>query len=114
MNVFITIWHTLRNTLKAMRNGEFLLRIRADKYYMHIMYLFLLMWMTILLSLQVDKTLSRVGDNKVALERLRIHHAEKEAALVKLHSASAAEIRLQELGSQARLPQEPATVVKTR
>ena len=109
-----TIWHAIRNTLKAIRSGELLLRIRADKYYMHIMYLFLLMWMTILLSLQVDKTLSRVGDNKVALERLRIHHAEKEAALVKLHSASAAEIRLKELGSQARLPQEPATVVKTR
>ena len=114
MNVIITIWHAIRNTLRAIRSGELLLRIRADKYYMHIMYLFLLMWVTILLSLQVDKTLSRVGDNKVALERLRIHHAEKEAALVKLHSASAAEIRLKELGSHARLPQEPATVVKPR
>ena len=108
------IWTAIRNSFKAIRNGEFLLRVRADKYYMHIMYLFLLMWMTILLSLQVDKTLSRVGDNKVALERLRIHHAEKEAALVKLHSASAAETRLRELGSEARLPQEPATVIKTR
>lgn len=109
-----TLWEGIKNAFKALRNGEFLLRIRADKYYMHIMYLFLLMWMTILLSLQVDKTLSRVGDNKVALERLRIHHAEKEAALVKLHSASAAETRLRELGSEARLPQEPATVIKTR
>jgi hypothetical protein len=108
------LWGGIKNGFKALRNGEFLLRIRADKYYMHIMYLFLLMWMTILLSLQVDKTLSRVGDNKVALERLRIHHAEKEAALVKLHSASAAETRLRELGSEARLPQEPATVIKTR
>lgn len=111
---FKSAWTTFRNLMRALRNGEFLLRVRADKYYMHIMYLFLLMWMTILLSLQVDKTLSRVGDNKVALERLRIHHAEKEAALVKLHSASAAETRLRELGSEARLPQEPATVIKTR
>jgi len=109
-----TIWHAIRNTFKAIRNGEFLLRIRADKFYMHIMYLFLLMWMTILLSLQVDKTLTRVGDNKVKLEKLRIHHAEKEAALVKLHSASAAEIRLKELGSEAALPTEPATVIKKK
>lgn len=109
-----TIWHAIRNTFKAIRSGELLLRIRADKYYMHIMYLFLLMWVTILLSLQVDKTLARVGDNKVALERLRIHHAEKQAALVKLHSASAAEIRLKELGSQAALPQEPATIIKAK
>ena len=72
-----TIWQAIRNSFRALREGEFLLRIRADKYYMHIMYLFLLMWMTILLSLQVDKTLTRVGDNKVALEKLRIHHAEK-------------------------------------
>ena len=109
-----TVWHAIRNTFKAIRNGEFLLRIRADKFYMHIMYLFLLMWMTIALSLQVDKTLTRVGDNKVALEKLRIHHAEKEAALVKLHSASAAQIRLKELGSEATLPSEPASIIKRK
>ncbi len=114
MSVFATIGHTVGNVLRALRNGELLLRIRADKYYMHIMYLFLLMWMSILLSLQVDKTLARVGDNKAALEQLRIHHAEKEAALVKLHSASAAETRLKELGSEAALPQTPASVIKKK
>ena len=62
----------------------------------------------------VDKTLTRVGDNKVTLEKLRIHHAEKEAALVKLHSASAAQTRLKELGSEATLPTEPATVIKRK
>ena len=108
------IWTAIKNSFKAIRNGEFLLRVRADKYYMHIMYLFLLMWMTIALSLQVDKTLARVGDNKVTLEKLRIHHAEKEAALVKLHSASAAQIRLKELGSEATLPSEPATIIKRK
>ena len=109
-----SIWNAVRNTFRALRNGEFLLRIRADKYYIHIMYLFLLMWATILLSLQVDKTLTRVSDNKVKLETLRIHHAEKEAALVKLHSASSAETRLKELGSKAALPTEPATIIKQK
>ena len=109
-----TIWEGIKNAFKALRNGEFLLRIRADKYYMHIMYLFLLMWVTILLSLQVDKTLTRVGDNEIALKTLRIHHAEKEAALVKLKSASAAETRLKELGVNLTLPQEPATVIKKK
>ena len=109
-----SIWAAIRNSLKALRNGEFLLRIRADKYYLHIMYLFLLMWVTILLSLQVDKTLVRVADNKAELETLRIHHAEKEAALVKLHSASASEKRLKEMGSQAAMPGQPATVIKKK
>ena len=106
------VWTGFRNTLRALRNGEFLLRIRADKYYMHIMYLFLLMWVTILLSLQVDKTLSKVGDNQAAIEVLRIQHAEREAALVKLRSASAAEIRLKQMGADITLPQQPATIIK--
>ena len=110
----MSFWKSLRNILRALRNGEFLLRIRADKYYMHIMYLFVLMWITILLSLQVDKTLSKAGDNQAAIDRLRIHYAEREAALVKLHSASAAEARLKQLGVDLSLPQEPATVIKRK
>ena len=109
-----TAWMAVRNSFRALRNGEFLLRIRADKYYLHILYLFLLMWLTILLSLQVDKTLVKAGDNQAALERIRIQHAEKEAALVKLRSASAAQDRLKELGSQATLPSEPATIIKKK
>lgn len=104
----------IRNGLKSFRNGEFLLRIRADKYYMHIMYLFLLMWVSILLSLKVDKTLARVGDNKAVIEQLRIHHAEREASLVKLRSASATEIRLKKMGSPAAMPTEPPTVIKKK
>ena len=110
----MSVWKSFRNILRALRNGEFLLRIRADKYYMHIMYLFVLMWMTILLSLQVDKTLSKAGDNQAAIDQLRIHYAEREAALVKLHSASAAEARLKQLGVDLSLPQEPATVIKKK
>ena len=109
-----TFFQSIRNGFRALRNGEFLLRIRLDKYYMHVMYLFLLMWVTILLSLQVDKTLARVGDNKAAIEELRIHHAEKEAALVKLRSASATEIRLEKMGSKAAMPTEPPTVIKKK
>ena len=111
---FKSAWATFRNLMRALRNGEFLLRIRADKYYMHIMYLFLLMWVTILLSLQVDKTLTKAGDNQAAIDQLRIHYAEKEAALVKLHSASAAEKRLREMGSPVSIPKEPATIVKRK
>ena len=114
MNAVTTFFHAIRNTFRAIRKGELLLRLRADKYYMHIMYLFLLMWATILLSLKVDKTLSRVGDNKTTLEELRISHAQKEAELVKLHSASTAEKRLRELGSPVTSPKEPATVIKKK
>ena len=108
------MWRRFRRGMRSRRNGEFLLKIGADKFYMHIMYLFLLMWLSILLSLKVDKTLSRVGDNKAAIEELRIYHSQKEAQLVKLHSASAAEKRLRELGSPVSIPKEPATIVKRK
>ena len=109
-----SVWTAIRNTLKALRNGEFLLRIRADKYYMHIMYLFLLMWLTIMLSLRVDKTLVQVGENKAAIEQLRIRHSEKEAELVKLESAGATLERLGRMGSNLTMPSEPATVIKKK
>lgn len=108
------VWHSIRNVIRAIREGELLLRLRADKYLVHILYLFILMWATILLGLQVDKTLARVSENKAQLEKLRIHRTEKEAALVKLHSASAAQIRLKEMGSEATLPSQPASVIKTK
>ena len=107
-------WLSIRNTLHALRNGDLLLRVRADKYYIHVGYVFLLMWLSIMLSLQVDKTLTRAGANKAALEELRIRHTESEAALVKIKSASATEARLGKLGSQAQMPKEPATVVKRK
>ena len=108
------IWRGFRKGMKSLRNGEFLLLVGADQFYMHIMYLFLLMWLSIFLSLKVDKTLSRVGDNKAAIEELRIYHSQKEAQLVKLHSASAAEKRLRELGSPVSIPKEPAVIVKKK
>ena len=108
------MWQKFRKGMRSFRNGEFLLKVGADKFYMHIMYLFLLMWLSILLSLKVDKTLSRVGENKTAIEQLRIYHAQKEAQLVKLHSASAAEKRLRELGSPVSIPKEPAVIVKKK
>lgn len=105
-------WLSVRNFLRALRNGDLLLHVRADKYYIHVMYVFLLMWVSILLSLQVDKTLTKAGANKAAIEELRIHHTESEAALVKVKSASATEARLKRLGSEVKMPAEPATVIK--
>jgi len=107
-------WLSVRNAFRALRNGDLLLRVRADKYYIHVMYAFLLMWLSIMLSLQVDKTLTVAGANKATLEELRIHHTESEAALVKIKSASATEKRLGRLGSEAAMPQEPATIIKNK
>ncbi len=94
--------------IRALTKGELLLSIGAHKYYVHVLYLFLLAWLSILLNLKVDRTLTRVEANKVELHDLEIYHAEKEAELVRLHSASMAAGRLKQLGSEVKLPEQPA------
>ena len=109
-----SFWKGVYNAFRALSRGEFLLSIGAHKYYMHILYLFVLAWISILLSLKVDKTLARVEENKVELRDLEIYHAEKEAELVRLHSASTTGKRLKQLGSDVALPEKPATKLESR
>ena len=101
----------IKNSLRALSKGEFLLRVRAAKLYLHILYLFVLAWLSIMLSLKVDKTLTKEGENQAAIAELKIHHAEKEAELVRVQSASATEIRLQKMGSKLCPPEKPATKI---
>lgn len=105
------LWTGIRNTFKALSKGELLLSLGVHKYYMHILYLFLLAWISIWLSLKVDKTLTLVEENKKDLRDLEIFHAEKEADLVRLHSAFTTEKRLKQLGSTVTLPEKPATQI---
>ena len=54
----------IKNSIRAISKGEFLLRLRADKLYLHILYLFVLAWLSIMLSLKVDKKLTKEGEQK--------------------------------------------------
>ena len=109
-----SIGRSFRNFWRALGKGDLLLSMGAHKYYMHILYLFILAWISILLSLKVDKTLTKVEENKVVLRDLEIYHAEKEADLVRLHSASTTEKRLKQLGSDVTLPSQPAIKIDKR
>ena len=108
------VGRSFRNFWRALGKGELLLSIGAHKYYMHILYLFVIAWISILLSLKVDGTLTKVEENKQVLKDLEIYHAEKEAELVRLHSASTTEKRLKQLGSDVTLPAQPAIKIDKR
>ena len=106
------IGRSIRNFWRTLGKGEILLVI--GKYYMHILYLFVLAWISILLSLKVDRTLTRLEENKSVLKDLEIYHAEKEAELVRLHSASTTAKHLKQLGSDVTLPGQPAIKIDKR
>ncbi len=97
--------------LRAMFKGEFLLRIGADKYFIHILYAFMLMMITIWVSYTVDNTLMEVEKNKKILGDERIYHAEMTGRLVELNRISTVQENLQRLGSDLRVAEKPATKI---
>ncbi|MDE7126823.1 MAG: hypothetical protein K2O58_02865, partial [Bacteroidales bacterium] len=53
------IGKTLKNLLAATARGELLLRMRADKYLAHIIYLFVLIAFKLFVNLKMDETMVR-------------------------------------------------------
>ena len=101
-------------SLKAIWKGELVLRMRADKLFIHILYLFLLAGLTIYVSLMVDKTLTQVEKNKETIKQLEVVHAQKTGELVKLHSISTTLKGLKDLGSEVGMPEKPAYTIKSK
>jgi len=97
--------------VRAMFKGEFLLRIGADKYFIHILYAFLLMMITIWVSYKVDNTLMEVEKSKKVLNDQRIYHAEMTGRLVELNRISTVQQNLEALGSDLKVAEKPATKI---
>lgn len=102
----------LRNAFLAVLRGEFLLRLQVGRYFLHIIYTFFLMWISIWMSIKIEKTMTRVEANKEVIEELEIAHAQKTIDLVRLSKMSKVQQMLEEQGSSLTAPQEPAERIK--
>ena len=111
---FKAIGGSIGNILKALGKGELLLRLRADKYYVHLLYIFLLAWLTIFISLRIDKTLLKMEQNKKTIEDMEIRNTQKRSALIEIKGISNVMKRLEEQGSTVAIPEESATIIKKR
>lgn len=100
------------NTIAAIWSGMFLMRIRMDRYFIHILYTFFLFWLAILIGMCVDSTLLKVEKNKDTLNDLKIYHAQKTVQIERINSISKVEELLEEQGSTLAIPQKPATTIK--
>ena len=98
----------IRNTFMAILKGELLLRMHVDKYFIHIAYTFLLVWLIILYSMMVQNTLATVERNRSAVNDLKIFHAQKTVKLVGLGRLQTVETLLKEQGSELTMPVKPA------
>lgn len=106
------IGHFFANSIIAIAKGQFLLRLKIDKYFLQIAYTFFLFAMFILFGLGVDVTLSKVEKNKKELQELEILQTQKRYELITLGRRSTVSRLLEECGSNVSEPQKPAATLE--
>ena len=102
------IWEFTRNSFKATLRGEFLLRLRFDRWFLHIIYFFVLCTLNIWMTLKIEQTMLNEEKNKARLEELKIYHAQKTCELVSLDRLSTVEDLLEKNGPSLTVPERPA------
>lgn len=107
------IFGLIRNSIGAILQGEFLIRLKFDRYFLHIIYLFFLAVVSIWIKLEIDQTMVRLEESKKELEDYKIYYSQKTCELVELDRLSTVEDMLEEKGSPLTLPQKPADRIVT-
>ena len=90
------IGRAIVNSLVAIAKGQFILRLKVDKYFLQVVWTFFLFAMFILFGLGVDVTLSK----------------QKRYELVSLSRRSTVGRLLKENGSRVAEPQKPAATLQ--
>ena len=99
----------LKKSFFAVLKGEFLLSLNVNRYFIHVMYTFLLFGLIIWLSLMTESTMAKVEQAKAELKELEIENAELTYEAAKAERRTTVEARLTELGSKVGEPEKPAT-----
>ena len=100
------------NSIGAMFRGEFLIRLRFDRYFLHIIWLFVLAVSSIWLKLEIEQTMATMEDNKKMLEDYKIYYAQNTCELVSLDSLSTVQDMLKKAGSELTIPDKPADKIR--
>lgn len=104
----------LANSFMAILKGELLMRMKLDKVFVHILYVFLLFGLTILMSLGVEYSLNKVEENKKVLQGLEVIYSDKTYEEAGLSRRSKVQKMLQDQGSLLQEPDRPAIVMKKK
>ena len=111
-SVLKTAGEFIWNSIGAIFRGEFLIRLRFDRYFMHIIYLFFLAVLIIWIKLEIEQTMATMEDNKEILEDYKIYHAQKTCELVSIDRLSTVQEMLKNAGSQLTIPDKPADKIR--
>ena len=109
---FKEILAAVKESVSAIFRGEFLLRLHIVRLFPHILFTFLVMWMSILMDMRVEKTMVELERSKSELNDMRILHAHKTVQMVSLNRISTVQGMLESKGSEVTLPEKPAAVIR--
>lgn len=98
--------------LKSIGKGDTLIRLRVDKWFPHILYLFILGWFSIWMSLKVESAMHKVETNKKVIETLKIENVSKTCEKISLTRISTVEDNLKKVKSKVQAPEKPASRIK--
>jgi hypothetical protein len=104
----------IKNAFLATLKGEFLMRLQIGRYFIHIIYTFFLIWVSIWLSLKMEKTFIKVEQNRKELENVKIYRAQKTIELASLGSMDKVQEMLEEKGSKLTNAEKPAYKISSK
>ena len=109
-------WKKIGNAIKeffiALGRGELLTRMRVDKLFPYILYLFMLGCISIWMSYKAEQTMLKVQQNNRTIRTLKIYNAQKTYEIVGLDRIATVEEMLKNAGSDVKAPEKPADVLR--
>ena len=106
------IGQLLKNSVKAIFEGEFLLRLKIGRYFINIVLVFVVITLTIWISLLIDNTLTKVERGKNVIAEQEAVIAMRSYELSSLTRRSTAVKHLQELGSDLKEAEKPPIILR--
>lgn len=103
---------TVRNALNAIMKGELLLKLNIGRYFIHIVWTFVLFGLLIGYAMKVDSAYARVESNSRIIKGLEVEKATMEFRLKSLYRRSTVAEHLVEMGSAVAEPEKPSTELK--
>ena len=109
---WVKIAKAIKEFFIALGRGELLTRMRVDKLFPYILYLFFLGCISIWMSYKAEQTMLKVQKNNETLKTLKIQNAQMTYELVELDRLSTVESMLEGMGSKVKAPSKPADILK--
>ena len=104
--------YAIKEFFIALGRGELLTRMRVDKLFPYILYLFMLGCISIWMSYKAEQTMLKVQQNNRTIRTLKIYNAQKTYEIVGLDRIATVEEMLKNAGSDVKAPEKPADVLR--